>query len=57
MELAHGVADPSDPTHLAIDFIFNQRGGNARRGVLDLYLREDNTLDFKVRDPATTQGL
>jgi hypothetical protein len=57
--LAPGVADPADPTHLTIDFTIERRGDNApqRSGVLDVYLRDDDTLDFKVRDPATTQGL
>jgi hypothetical protein len=57
--LKPALADPNDPTHLSIDFSIPPRDSTQarREGVIDVYLRDDDTLDFKIRDPATTQGL
>ncbi len=54
-----GIADPKDPSHLSIKFAINlsDRGIPNRTGIIDVYLQDDNSLLFKVRDPATTQGL
>jgi hypothetical protein len=57
-KLQPGVADPNDLTHLTIDFVIESRDDTKpqRHGILDVRLCDDDTLDFKVRDPATTQG-
>ena len=54
--LSAGVADSSDLSHLSIDFTIPETN-NPRHGTLDVYLRDDDTLDCRIRDPATTQGL
>jgi hypothetical protein len=54
--LSPGVADPWDSSHLTIDFDIPLRKG-PRHGTVDIYLRDDDTLDCRVRDPATTHGL
>lgn len=57
--LEPAVADTNDRTHLTIDFTIppHSHGQPQRKGVLDVYVQDNDTLVFKVRDPATTQGL
>jgi hypothetical protein len=57
---SRGALDPADPTHFSIPFTVPDRlkpDHPLRHGVLDGYLRDDDTIHFKVRDPATTQNL
>ena len=49
-EIFFGQPDPSDASHFWIDFTVNER-----RGTIDGWLRDDDTVSFKLRDPATTR--
>jgi hypothetical protein len=57
--LSPGIPDPADPTHLTIAFRIHplQTGASERNGVFDVYLKNDDSLTFVVRDPASTQNL
>jgi hypothetical protein len=55
-ELSAGTADPSNLSHFSIGFLIS-RQNQTRHGTIDVYLRDDDTLDCRIRDPATTQGL
>jgi hypothetical protein len=49
-----GQPDPSNASHFTIDFDVKESG---RHGTIDAWLNDDETVTFKLRDPATTQGL
>jgi len=49
-----GQVDPSDASHFTIDFDVKEEG---RHGTIDAHLQDDDTITFKLRDPATTRGL
>lgn len=49
-----GQVDPSDASHFTIDFDVKEEG---RHGTIDAHLQDDDTISFKLRDPATTRGL
>jgi hypothetical protein len=51
-ELFFGQPDPADASHFTIDFEVE-----GRKGVIDGWLRDDDTVQLKLRDPATTRGL
>jgi hypothetical protein len=51
-EVFFGQPDLSDASHFWMDFTVDER-----RGTIDGWLRDDDTVVFKVRDPATTRGL
>jgi len=51
-ELHFGQPDPTDPSHFTIDFTAEDR-----RGTVDGWLHDDDSVTFKLRDPATTRGL
>jgi hypothetical protein len=52
--LHHGQPDPKDSSHFTIDFVCTEKKS---RGTLDGWLKDDDTVDFKIRDPAATQGV
>jgi hypothetical protein len=55
-----GTVDPADPTHFCISFTVPDRLKEShplRDGILDGYLRDDDTIHFQIRDLATTQNL
>jgi hypothetical protein len=57
-KLSFGQPDPIDASHFTIDYVIKDRyGGPDRRGTIDAWLRDDDTLHFQLRDPATTQRL
>jgi hypothetical protein len=47
-----GVADPLDPSHISIDFTIGAVN-STQHGTLDVYLRDDDTLEVKLRKPAS----
>jgi hypothetical protein len=49
-----GQPDPSDASHFTIDFDVKE---HARHGTIDAWLNDDETVTFKLRNPATTRGL
>lgn len=51
-DLFFGQPDPADPSHFTIDFT-----AEGRRGTIDGWLRDDDTVQFKLRDEATTRRL
>jgi hypothetical protein len=55
-DLSPGIADPVNPSHITIDFVVPSSKPPGH-GTIDIYLRDDDTLDIHIRDPATTQGL
>lgn len=57
--LQPGVADPTDPTHIIIDFQTQAQDIDkpARKGTLDVYLKDNDMLEFKLRDPSLLNGL
>ena len=52
-ELFFGRADPDDASHFSFDYAVS---GNLR-GTVDGWLRDDDTVVFKLRDPASTRGI
>jgi hypothetical protein len=55
--LCYGQADPNDPTHFTIEFTLRDHLEKQRRGVIDARIRDNDTVSFTIRDPATTQKL
>jgi len=61
--LFYGQIDPRDPSHVTFRFTVNQSNFEGRllrpkyEGIIDGYLNDDDTMTFKHRDLATTQGL
>lgn len=52
LQLFAGHADPADPSHFTIVY---QVG--ARRGTIDGYLQNDDTVKMKIRDGPATEGV
>jgi hypothetical protein len=52
--LSPAVPDPTDPTHLSADFVTLTKPPQS--GTIDIYLRDDDTLEFKLRDPQATNA-
>lgn len=50
--LYFGQPDPADASHFTIDFTAEDR-----RGTIDGWLQDDDTVRLKLRDPASTRGL
>jgi hypothetical protein len=48
--LGPGVADPADPSHLTITYVVD---GTNQTGTIDVYLRDDDTLQFQLRGAAS----
>jgi hypothetical protein len=55
--LKPGVADPADASHVSLEYVINNHNGAERRGFLDVYLRDDETVDVKFRDRHAISGL
>jgi hypothetical protein len=53
--LSAAVRDPDDPSRLTIEYVI-ERGYPPQRGLIDVFLRDDDTLDFKVRAPPARAG-
>jgi hypothetical protein len=59
VRLLPGVPDPQNRSHVAFPFEVLNHSFDAviRHGTVDVYLLDDDTLEFRVRDPAATQGI
>jgi hypothetical protein len=55
--LSFAQADPNDPSHFWFDFTADNMIGPYRHGTIDAWLNDDDTVRFKLRDPASTRGL
>jgi len=52
-EFFFGQVDPNDASHFTIEYAVRGQP----RGTVDAWLRDDDTVVFKLRNPASTQGL
>jgi hypothetical protein len=56
-ELSFAQPDPNDASHFWFDFTAADPTGVPPRGTVDAWLNDDDTVTFKLRDPASTRGL
>jgi hypothetical protein len=56
VDLSPGIADPADASHLSLDFVDRWQIDQAR-GTIDIYLRDDDTLNFQIRNGPATRGI
>jgi hypothetical protein len=58
LRIFFGHPDPADASHFTIDFVVLDGfdGAPIRNGTIDGYLNDDDTVSFRLRDPATTRG-
>jgi hypothetical protein len=63
-DLFFGQPDPENLSHFWFDFVVPDDGSTrawkpvgSRRGTVDAWLNDDDTVTFKLRDPASTRGL
>jgi hypothetical protein len=56
LRLKPGVADAADPSHVSLEYVIDN-DKRERRGFIDLYLRDDETVDARFRDPGAVDGL
>ena len=59
VDLSFGQPDPNDHSHFTINLVIKNppAGGADRYGTIDCWLRDDDTVHFELRDPATTRRL
>jgi hypothetical protein len=56
VDLSMGIADPSDASHLSIDFVARWRTDKPR-GKIDIYLCDDDTLNIQIHNSPATRGI
>ena len=53
IKLAGGIPDPADRSHLTIDFVGEDTNV---KGIIDVYLKDDDTLSFRERGATLKPG-